>query len=192
MTRDERRQFFDTLPDNHVITLGEVEVVPAVLGRGVPWSYSHTNGVLTAISAHDLPIRTAGDLRAVLMQHPRREESDVDPMAQAIGEALAPIIARVRDGIVWNRIRIRALTEILTEQNSGLLEAVEERIRQVAKRDYEAFMNLIAESPEDAKLLNKDWSSQERQRIESLVGVDTARRIVDAWDEWARGKASAE
>lgn len=67
----EFRDAFAMLPDEHVLSFTEIDIIPVVLGGNAFRRYSSEDGQLLSITAYEKNISSAGDLRAILAEHPR-------------------------------------------------------------------------------------------------------------------------
>jgi hypothetical protein len=179
----ELRDAFDRLGDEHRLSLADVDFIPAVLGRSIGWSYASTDGILTSATAYDEPIMTAGDLRRVLATHPRTPETDaagnglIEGIAGGIGQAIFPL----RREIALNRVRIRALLELLSANNPSIYKEYDERLREVVERDLMAMEYNLALEPTVFEQRFGEWVKDNQARHNAKLG-EQAEQSSEAWD----------
>lgn len=174
---EELRQAFERLPDGHKFSLAEIDFVPAILGQSINWTYATSDGDLLSASAHGEPITTAADLRRVLAEHPRTDE----PQGPSFIESLLEKFFLGYREIAWNRVRARALFELLAEKDPALHKAYDDRVREVAERDLMAFEQKLGKPPEIFNKLFEAWIAQNEARHNANLG-ENASASAKAWE----------
>jgi len=113
-------------------------------------------------------------------------------MAKGIGEGLAPVFGRLSDTLllmqqemVRNRLRVRALIEVLLESEPDLYDKFEVTLIESMKRDWAPLMDsLQSDTVADWNTNHASWLQADEQRSEQRIGTERAARSRARWNEF--------
>jgi hypothetical protein len=189
------RARFEGLPDAYILTLNDVELVPAVLGRGVNKSYSSTNGRLISLVAYETSVATAGDLRKLLEAHPRTAETDEEndfgtQLGRGIAEGLGPMVRAMVSEIAHLKARYRTLYEMAAEKDPSFPIEFNRRLHSHLERKYSTYCAQVA-SPRDTPAQEKEYddafkdsTAEDLLILRAIVGDDIADQVEREQAEW--------
>jgi len=189
--RASLRGRFEELPGDYVLTLADVSMVPAVLGRKSNWSYSMTDGALVAINAYNMHVRTIEDLRRVSEMHPRTEDDDIDPGMNNIVEAaidhLYKILNPIFDEVTLLQLRVRILNQMLIERDPESAIEMQRRFIVALERDYAVMREGITNLNRDEYAKRHSaWFAAADERYRELVGADHYEVLDREWRDYVQ------
>ena len=180
--------------DEHVFSIAETDYIPAVLGRGIVWSYVTKEGELLSINAYDTSITAASDLRCVSAEHPLTKETDTP--SDNLLESLMPLIGAVSTlfrEVAWARVHHRTLIGMLGAKDEGFYRVYDQELRQVAERDLLALELRMRQPMEVFLKCCASWLEQDEESWRARLGENAQEssaawnKVIETLDEQARG-----
>ncbi len=153
------------LPDHHVLSPADADVVSHILG-GQNFSYSFKDdGQPVTWGAFGTSFRTIGDLRTIALEHPP-EPLPEELATETVGLEL---FGNMLDTIAFLRVRLRALADVVIER--GLVTGPEllGKYNEYHERSYAAYRDLMLLQPEIFEKRFAEWLQTERAERERLA-----------------------
>jgi hypothetical protein len=153
------------LPDHHVLSPADADVVSHILG-GQNFSYSFKDdGKPVTWGAFGTSFRTIGDLRKIALEHPPEPSPD-ELASETVGLEL---FGNMLDTIAFLRVRLRALADVVIER--GLVTGPEllGKYNEYHERSYAAYRDQMLLQPEIFEKRFAEWLQTERAERERLA-----------------------
>lgn len=162
------------LPDHHILTQNDSDVVSHVLG-GQNFSYSYKeDGSPVTWGAFGESFTTIGELRRLAMDHPSEDgasTAEVEP--ETVG---LDLFGNMLDTIAFLRVRLRALADVCIER--GIITGPEllGKYNEYHERSYQAYRDLMLLRPDIFVQRFSEWLQTERDYRDKLAGDVAAQR----------------
>jgi hypothetical protein len=162
------------LPDHHILTQNDADVVSHVLG-GQNFSYSYKeDGSPVTWGAFGESFTTIGELRRLAMDHPTEDAHPAgDVEAETVG---LDLFGNMLDTIAFLRVRLRALADVCIER--GIISGPEllGKYNEYHERSYQAYRDLMLLRPDIFVQRFSEWLQTERDYRDKLAGEVTAQQ----------------
>jgi hypothetical protein len=155
------------LPDHHLLTKDDSEVVSHILG-GQNFSYSYKeDGGPVSWGAFGESFSTIGELRRLAMDHPAEESSAPEVALETVG---LDLFGNMLDTIAFLRVRLRALADVCIER--GIITGPEllGKYNEYHERSYQAYRDLMLLRPDVFVQRFAEWLQTERDYRVRLAG----------------------
>ena len=150
------------LPDHHILTRDDHEIVAHVLGGQQFACTAPPDGGAVVFGAFGQTFQTMGQLRDLAVEHPPEPSGDE-------GETVGiDMFGNMLDTIAFLRVRLRALADACIER--GVISGPEllSKYNEAHERSFEAFRDLMLLRPEVFEQRFASWLKTERDYREFL------------------------
>jgi hypothetical protein len=161
------------LPDHHILTKDDADVVGHVLG-GQNFSYTYKeDGSPVTWGAFGESFTTIGELRRVAYDHPS-EDGAVAEEAEPETVGL-DLFGNMLDTIAFLRVRLRALADVCIERGIVTGPELLGKYNEYHERSYQAYRDLMLLRPDIFVQRFAEWLQTERDYRDKLAGDVAAK-----------------